>query len=164
MTEIEAPFYKLRRYQLLALMCFGNTVAIMLRFATSVTVLAMENVSKFEMAQIESSFFYGYCIGTAPMGFVADAIGARLLIALAIGGSGFFALFTELAANNGLAGLIVVRFLQGACQSAMNSPQKSLWGKWCPVGERTVFCGSYPFCIAIGILLMNVTTRNYISL
>ena len=141
-------------------MCVGNIVAIMLRFATSVTVLAMDDVSTFDMAQIDSAFFYGYCLGTAPMGFIADAIGARLLIALAIGGSGVFALFTEWAANTGLGWFIAVRFLQGVCQSAMNSPQKSLWGKWCPVGERTVFCGSYGFCLAIGILLMNLTTRE----
>ena len=68
-------------------MSIGNILAIMLRFATSVTVLAMEDVSVLDMAQVDSSFFYGYCIGTAPMGFVADAIGARLLISLAIGGS-----------------------------------------------------------------------------
>ena len=160
LIEMEAPFYKLCRYHLLALMCIGNIVALMLRFTTSVTVLAMENVSTLDMAQVESAFYYGYCIGTAPMGFVADAVGARLLIALAIGGSGVFALFTEVAANNGLAWLIALRFFQGLCQSAMNSPQKSLWGKWCPIGERTVFCGSYGFCLALGIMLMNLTTRK----
>ena len=157
---MEAPFYKLRRYQMLVLMCIGNIVAFKLRFATSVTVLAMNNVSTYEMAQIESSFFYGYCVGVAPMGYIADALGARLLIALAVGGSGFVALFTEVAANGGVEAFIVIRFLQGICQSALNPPQKSLWGKWSPISERTVFVGAYGFSLMTGILLMNFTARE----
>ena len=85
---MEAPICTLRRYHILALMCVGNMLAYMTRFAVSVTLLAMDNVTTYEMAQIESSFFYGYCIGTAPMGFIADQLGARLVIAIAIGGSG----------------------------------------------------------------------------
>ena len=85
---MEAPICTLRRYHILTLMCIGNMLAYMTRFAVSVTLLAMDNITTFEMAQIESSFFYGYCIGTAPMGFVADKLGARLVIAFAIGGSG----------------------------------------------------------------------------
>ena len=75
---MEAPICTLRRYHILILMCMGNMLAYMTRFAVSVTLLAMENITTFEMAQIESSFFYGYCIGTAPMGFVGDKLGARL--------------------------------------------------------------------------------------
>ena len=60
----------------------------MLRHATTFAVIAMGNISPIDMAQIESAYFYGYCIGTAPMGFVGDKLGARLLIALAVGGSG----------------------------------------------------------------------------
>ena len=157
---MEAPIYTLRRYHLLLLLCIGSIISMMLRHATTFAVIAMGNISPIDMAQIESAYFYGYCIGTAPMGFVADAIGARFLITAAIGGSSFFALFTEVAARNGLASFIVVRFLQGLFQSALDAPQKSLWGKWAPIGERTVFCGSFDLCIAIGTLLMNLTTRK----
>ena len=85
------------------------------------------------------------------------------MIAAAIGGTGFFALFTEVAANSGLGWFIAVRVLQGLCHSALDAPQKSLWGKWAPVGERTVFCGSYDLCIAIGTMVMNLTTRKCLN-
>ena len=104
---MEAPIYTLRRYHLLLLLCIGTIISMMLRHATTFAVIAMGNISPIDMAQIESAYFYGYCIGTAPMGFVADAIGARFLITAAIGGSSFFALFTEVAARNGLASFIV---------------------------------------------------------
>ena len=157
---MEAPIYKLRRYHLLVLLCIGNIIGMMLRHATTFTLIAMGNMSSADMAQVESAYFYGYCIGTAPAGFIADAIGARFLITVAIGGSGFFALFTQVAANSGLGWFVAVRFLQGLCQSALDAPQKSLWGKWAPVGERTVFCGSFDLCIAIGTMMMNLTTRE----
>ena len=69
----------------------------MTRFSTTVTMLAMDdlNLTKSQMAQVESSFFYGYCLGVAPMGFIADKIGARVLITVAIGGSGAISLLTE---------------------------------------------------------------------
>ena len=51
---------------------------MMLRHAPTFTLIAMGNMSSSDMAQVESAYFYGYCIGTAPMGFVADAIGARV--------------------------------------------------------------------------------------
>ena len=94
---MEASICKLRRYHLLALICLGNTFAYMTRFSTTVTMLAMDdlNLTTSQMAQIESSFFYGYCLGVAPMGFIADKIGARVLITIAIGGSGAISLLTE---------------------------------------------------------------------
>ena len=92
---MEAPIYQLRRYHLLVLLCIGNIIGMMLRHATTFTLIAMGNMSSADMAQVESAYFYGYCIGTAPAGFIADAIGARFLITVAIGGSGFFALFTQ---------------------------------------------------------------------
>ena len=64
------------------------------------------------MAQIESSFFYGYCLGVAPMGFIADKIGARVLISIAIGGSGAISLLTEVAAKGGVSYFMVIRVLQ----------------------------------------------------
>ena len=64
------------------------------------------------MAQIESSFFYGYCLGVAPMGFIADKIGARVLISIAIGGSGAISLLTEVAAKGGVAYFMVIRVFQ----------------------------------------------------
>ena len=69
---MEAPIYKLRRFHLLIILCFGNVLAYMTRFATTVTLLATEGFTTFEMAQIESSFFYGYCLSVGPMGFLAD--------------------------------------------------------------------------------------------
>ena len=64
------------------------------------------------MAQIESSFFYGYCLGVAPMGFIADKIGARVLISIAIGGSGAISLLTEVAAKGGVAYFMMIRVFQ----------------------------------------------------
>ena len=64
------------------------------------------------MAQIESSFFYGYCLGVAPMGFIADKIGARVLISIAIGGSGAISLLTEVAAKGGVPYFMMIRVFQ----------------------------------------------------
>ena len=65
-----------------------------------------------QMAQIESSFFYGYCLGVAPMGFIADKIGARVLISIAIGGSGAISLLTEVAAKGGVPYFMMIRVFQ----------------------------------------------------
>ena len=81
---MEAPLYKLRRYHLLLILCLGNMLAYMTRFATTVTLLATDGLTTSEMAQIESSFFYGYCLSVVPMGFLADKIGARAMIAIVL--------------------------------------------------------------------------------
>ena len=39
--------------------------------------------------------FIKHFLGVAPMGFIADKIGARVLITIAIGGSGAISLLTE---------------------------------------------------------------------
>ena len=81
---MEAPLYKLRRYHLLLILCLGNMLAYMTWFATTVTLLATDGLTTFEMAQIESSFFYGYCLSVVPMGFLADKIGARAMITIVL--------------------------------------------------------------------------------
>ena len=81
----------------------------------------------------------------------------------AIGGSGAFSLLTEVAANKGLPFFMIVRVLQGVCQGGLNAPQKSLWGKWTPVAERTTFVGSFRSFTTFGTLIMNIVTRKFFN-
>ena len=81
----------------------------------------------------------------------------------AIGGSGAFSLLTEVAADKGVPFFMIVRVLQGVCQGGLNAPQKSLWGKWTPVAERTTFVGSFRSFTSFGTLLMNVASRRILN-
>nr|XP_040138899.1 sialin-like [Ictidomys tridecemlineatus] len=62
---------------------------------------------------ILGSFFYGYIITQIPGGYVASKIGGKLLLGFGILGTSVFTLFTPIAADLGVAALIVLRALEG---------------------------------------------------
>ncbi|KAG3289800.1 SLC17A5-like, partial [Ictidomys tridecemlineatus] len=78
---------------------------------------------------ILGSFFYGYIITQIPGGYVASKIGGKLLLGFGILGTSVFTLFTPIAADLGVAALIVLRALEGLGESTAwdSNFTSSLW-------------------------------------
>ncbi|XP_048661657.1 sialin isoform X3 [Marmota marmota marmota] len=86
---------------------------------------------------ILGSFFYGYIITQIPGGYVASKIGGKLLLGFGILGTSVFTLFTPIAADLGVAALIVLRALEGLGEGVTFPAMHAMWSSWAPPLERS---------------------------
>ncbi|XP_006516757.1 probable small intestine urate exporter isoform X2 [Mus musculus] len=84
-----------------------------------------------------SSLSYGSFIAPIPTGYVAGVFGAKYVVGLGLLISSVLTLFIPLAADAGVALLIVLRVIQGMAQVMVLTGQYSLWAKWAPPQERS---------------------------
>ncbi|XP_073938832.1 probable small intestine urate exporter isoform X4 [Castor canadensis] len=91
---------------------------------------------------ILSSLNYGSFLAPIPTGYVAGIFGAKYVVGVGLLISSVLTLFIPLAADAGVALLIVLRVIQGIAQ--LFSPQVmvltgqySIWVKWAPPVERS---------------------------
>ncbi|MGH9452989.1 MAG: MFS transporter [Terriglobia bacterium] len=102
------------------------------------------HLTNVQLGYVFSSFLIGYAIFQTPGGRLADRLGPRLVLALAVI---WWAVFTALTASvpMGLAGalglLISVRFLLGAGEAIMYPASNQFVAKWIPTEERGIANG-----------------------
>lgn len=126
-------------------------IAYALRSNLSVAIVQMvDNTSNKDFEEYDwdestqsivlSSFFWGYVVGMLPAGELAQKYGARYLILGSILICSILNLFTALTASLGYEYVLLLRFLQGLCQSFVHPSSHNLLSKWAPVEERGVLC------------------------
>ncbi|XP_014941961.1 sodium-dependent phosphate transport protein 4 isoform X2 [Acinonyx jubatus] len=89
---------------------------------------------------IFGSVNYGMMLTTAPSGYLAGRIGTKRVVGVSLVVSSLLIIFTPLAADLGLAFLIVTRTVQGLAQGSIFGGQHALWERWGPPRERSRLC------------------------
>ncbi|XP_051025162.1 probable small intestine urate exporter [Acomys russatus] len=84
-----------------------------------------------------SSLNYGSFLAPIPTGYVAGVFGAKYVVGVGLLISSVLTLLIPLAADAGVALLIVLRVIQGVAQVMVLTGQFSLWAKWAPPMERS---------------------------
>ncbi|XP_021116187.1 probable small intestine urate exporter isoform X4 [Heterocephalus glaber] len=84
-----------------------------------------------------SSLNYGSFLAPIPTGYVAGIFGAKYVVGVGLFVSSVLTLFLPLAADAGLALLIVFRVIQGIAQVMVLTGQYSIWVRWAPPLERS---------------------------
>ena len=130
------------RWVLVAWMFVASTVAYMDRVNISVSGKAISSqfhLSNIQLGYIFSAFLLGYAAFQVPDGWLADRLGPRRMLAIAMA---WWALFTALTASvpAGLAGglllFVAIRFLLGAGEASMYPSMNRAIAGWVPVPER----------------------------
>ncbi|XP_032124515.1 probable small intestine urate exporter isoform X3 [Sapajus apella] len=106
---------------------------------------------------ILSSLNYGSFLAPIPSGYVAGIFGAKYVVGAGLFISSVLTLFIPLAANAGVALLIVLRIIQGITQVMVLTGQYSIWVKWAPPLERsqlTTIAGSGSMLGSFVVLLV----------
>ncbi|XP_017360690.1 probable small intestine urate exporter isoform X3 [Cebus imitator] len=106
---------------------------------------------------ILSSLNYGSFLAPIPSGYVAGIFGAKYVVGAGLFISSVLTLFIPLAANAGVALLIVLRIVQGIAQVTVLTGQYSIWVKWAPPLERsqlTTIAGSGSMLGSFVVLLV----------
>lgn len=83
-----------------------------------------------------SSLNYGSFLASVPSGYVAGIVRARHLVGTALFVFSVLSLLIPLAADAGVALLIVLRVAQGIAQVMIQTSQYLIWVKWAPPLER----------------------------
>uniref|UniRef100_A0A8C5KJ39 Solute carrier family 17 (sodium phosphate), member 4 n=1 Tax=Jaculus jaculus TaxID=51337 RepID=A0A8C5KJ39_JACJA len=84
-----------------------------------------------------SSLSYGSFLAPIPTGYVAGVFGAKYVVGVGLLISSVLTLFIPLAADAGVALVIVLRVIQGVAQVMVLTGQYSIWVKWAPPLERS---------------------------
>jgi MFS transporter, ACS family, glucarate transporter len=106
-------------------------------------------LTKIDMGQVFSSFLLGYAIFQVPAGRLGDAIGPRIMLALAALFWGIATVLTGFLPRMFVAGtaamllvLVAVRFILGATEAATFPVGSRAIRNWTPPGERA-FANSF---------------------
>ncbi|KAI5932877.1 sodium-dependent phosphate transport protein 3 isoform X2 [Manis javanica] len=86
---------------------------------------------------IFSSISYGIILTLIPSGYLAGIFGAKQMLGAGLLISSLLTLFTPLAADFGVALVIVIRTVQGMAQGMAWTGQFTIWTKWAPPLERS---------------------------
>lgn len=139
------------RHAQVFMMFLAMLIAYALRSNLSVAIVQMvDNSSNKDFEEYDwdestqsiilSSFFWGYVAGMLPAGELTQRFGARYLILGSILMCSILNLFTGVTATWGYEYVLLLRFLQGLCQSFVHPSSHNLISKWAPVEERGVLC------------------------
>jgi ACS family glucarate transporter-like MFS transporter len=97
------------------------------------------NLTNIQLGWIFSAFVWGYALFQAPGGRLADRIGPRLTLTLAVVWWGIFTTFTAgipASVSYALLGLILVRFALGIGEAVVYPASNRLVAEWIPSRER----------------------------
>ena len=101
-------------------------------------------LTNVQLGWVFSAFILGYALFQTPGGWLADRVGARLLLAL---GVVWWAVFTSLitflvpGGAGLLASLIALRFLLGVGEAVVYPASNTIVSAWIPSGERGIANG-----------------------
>ena len=114
------------------------------------TLLASEfHLSKIQLGWIFSAFLAGYALFQTPGGRLADKLGARRVLALAVLWWGIFSALTVVVPGGfrfALFAFMTLRFTLGAGEAVMYPASNQFVARWIPSSERglangIIFCG-----------------------
>lgn len=143
MTEIAAaapPAGIPKRYVLIALCFVATFICYIDRVNISVAIIPMAEEygwSGTTKGLVLSSFFIGYMGAMIPSGWLANRIGGRLMLGLALIGWSLFTFLTPIAAGIAFSALIATRILMGVGEAASFPAVYNLLARWVPKSERS---------------------------
>ncbi len=129
-----------RRYTIVALCTCAVFVCYIDRVNISVAVIAMQDEfgwSETTKGWVLSSFFIGYMLFMAPSGWIANRIGGKFVLGVAVLWWSVFTILTPGAAFISLPILIATRIAMGLGEAAMFPAAYNLYGRWIPADERS---------------------------
>ncbi|XP_058588776.1 probable small intestine urate exporter isoform X2 [Neofelis nebulosa] len=86
---------------------------------------------------ILSSLNYGSFLAPIPIGYMSGIYGAKYLVGVGLFLSSVLTFFIPLAADAGVAFLVVIRIVQGIAQGMVLTSQYTIWVKWAPPLEKS---------------------------
>lgn len=129
------------RRHLLVFMCFAAAfVCYIDRVNISIAIIPMAEHfgwSGTEKGLVMSSFFIGYMLGQIPSGWLANRVGGRWTLGVALILWSAFTVFTPFAALAGFGALILARIVMGLGEAATFPATYNLYSKWIPRAERS---------------------------
>jgi ACS family glucarate transporter-like MFS transporter len=130
------------RWVLISWLFVLSAVAYLDRVNISIagTLLASEfHLSKIQLGWIFSAFLAGYALFQTPGGRLADKLGARLILALAVLWWGLFSALTIIVPSgfrSALLAFMSLRFALGAGEAVMYPASNQFVARWIPSSER----------------------------
>jgi len=97
------------------------------------------HLSNIQLGRIFSSFLAGYALFQTPGGRLADKLGARRILALAVLWWGVFSALTVAVSsgfNSALLAFMALRFVLGAGEAVMYPASNQFVARWIPSSER----------------------------
>ncbi len=150
-----------KRYVLVGLCFLATFICYIDRVNISVAIIPMAEEygwSGTTKGLVLSSFFIGYLAAMIPSGWLANRIGGKLLLGLALIGWSLFTVLTPLAAGISLAVLIVTRIAMGVGEAATFPAIYGLFARWLPPTERSRAVAFNLTGIAVGTIFALSTT------
>ncbi|MEC9248528.1 MAG: ACS family MFS transporter [Pseudomonadota bacterium] len=150
-----------RRYTIIGLCVLAVFVCYIDRVNISVAIIAMQaeyGWNETTKGLVLSSFFIGYMLFMVPSGWLANRLGGKLILGAAVLWWSVFTFLTPVAANLGLALLIVTRIAMGAGEAAMFPSAYNLYARWVPEKERSRAVALLIGGIPLGTLFALVVT------
>ena len=129
-----------KRYVLVALCFVATFICYIDRVNISVAIIPMAEEygwSGTTKGMVLSSFFIGYMGAMIPSGWLANRIGGKLLLGLALIGWSLFTFLTPIAAGVAFSALIATRILMGVGEAASFPAVYNLLARWVPKSERS---------------------------
>ena len=159
----------LGKRHVLVLMCFlAAFVCYIDRVNIAIAIIPMAEHfgwSATEKGMVLSSFFLGYMLGQIPAGWIANRIGGRITLGVALLLWSFFTAITPVAAMAGFGALILSRIVLGLGESATFPATYNLYSRWIPRVERSrvvaATLGGVPMGTVIGLALSGVLVSEY---
>jgi ACS family sodium-dependent inorganic phosphate cotransporter len=144
------PLWRSKRYFVVFLAFLGYVNLYALRVNLSVAIVAMTDKTAingtemiFDWNQeskgiILGSFFYGYIITQFIGGYAATKIGGNIVFGVGIAITALFCLVTPwIVRYADIAGIIIVRVIQGIASGLSFPSCHALFAKWAPQNERS---------------------------
>ena len=150
-----------RRYTIVSLCVLAAFVCYIDRVNISVAVIGMQEEfgwSETTKGMVLSSFFIGYMLFMAPSGWLANRLGGKIVLGVAVAWWSVFTILTPAAAMLGLPILIIARIAMGLGEAAMFPSAYNLYGRWVPPGERSRAVSLLIGGIPLGTLFALLTT------
>mgnify|MGYP003676273814 CR=1 FL=1 len=150
-----------RRYTVVGLCFLAVFVCYIDRVNISVAALAMQEEfgwNETTKGYVLSSFFIGYMLFMAPSGWIANRIGGRIVLGLAVLWWSLFTLITPAAAFVSLPLLIIARIAMGCGEAAMFPAAYNIYGRWVLPAERSRAVSLLISGIPLGTLFALTTT------
>ena len=155
-----------RRYSMVGLCFCAVFVCYIDRVNISVAAIAMQEElgwSETVKGFVLSSFFIGYMLFMAPSGWLANRIGGRIVLGLAVLWWSVFTILTPAAALISLPILIAARIAMGLGEAAMFPAAYNIYGRWVLPVERSRAVALLISGIPLGTLFALMTTGWIVS-
>ena len=150
-----------RRYTVIGLCVAASFVCYIDRVNISVAAITMQEQFGWTdktKGLVLSSFFLGYMLFQVPSGWLANRIGGKFVLGLAVVWWSVFTMLTPVAAGLSLPLLLATRVAMGLGEAAMYPSAYNLFARWVPTVERSRALALLVSGIPLGTLLGLMST------